>query len=122
MKHYMVFGSVKRPLGGGGSYLDWTSYNNPIGVYEAENPDEACMAAASDIGGMGTFLAVEGNIWGVELLNTKANRLGSTRSANDRLAEAMENLEKSNRQIAQLRAAGHTVPEALEADDDDMDD
>lgn len=47
-----------------------------IGVFTAENPTEACKAAAMHTRSLGTFVAVEANVWGVDMLESSAKLLG----------------------------------------------
>ena len=83
--HYMVFGSIKRPLVGGGSYLDWALVHNPLGVYQGDTPDDACRAAAADTNNMGTFFAIEGTPWGIEMMAGGSTQFGRKESALERL-------------------------------------
>lgn len=109
MPHYLVFGSTKRPVFGGGSFLDWS--NPPIGVYAADDPDEACKAAAQDAGVMGTFIAVPGNVWGVELHEPVARKLGQKATAEERLANLLERQVELREQEAALTQKVETQPD-----------
>lgn len=69
---YMVFGAARGQQPGtyvqGHDYprvLNWGS--GPIGVFHAPDAESACQAAARKSGVVGTFFAVEGFPWGVEL-------------------------------------------------------
>lgn len=71
MAHYMVFSTAE-----GWEHLDdfvWSS--KPVGVYETDDPVEACKAAASDKGRMGMLFAVEGTPFGIALEQADAKRL-----------------------------------------------
>lgn len=106
MNYYMVFGSTKRPLMQGGSYLDWGQH--PIGVYGGDTADDACKAAASDSGVFGTFFAIDGFVWGLEMLSSEATQLGRTASAADRLNRHLDRLAELEVQKAQLEAGRKT--------------
>ena len=119
MNYYMVFGSIKRPLTGGGSRLDWAIDRQgypagPIGVYQADSPQEACQAAAADVAGMGTFFAVEGTPWGLELMGQQAQQFGRQESALEKLTSRLDRMDQLDRQIAELQAARES-----ESDDDE---
>lgn len=96
----MVFGSKKRPKGFmGGSYLDWEGI---VGVYVAENPEQACQQAAADSATFGTFFAIEGYAWGLEFVQTPARQLGRREPLEDRLHAALDRAEKTQQQIESL--------------------
>ena len=83
MPHYMIFNSGRRQDG-----LRWD--NTPVGVFQADDAETACKAAAADCGQLGTFFAVEGYPWGVEMLAVEGvHKLGETEleSARNRLRE-----------------------------------
>jgi hypothetical protein len=100
VNHYLVFGSSKRPLMGGGGYLDWSA--PPIGVYAAEGPEEACRSAAKDHGSMGTYFAVEGFPWGLELMDTPARQLGRTANVTERLSAHLDRMEELENERTRL--------------------
>lgn len=108
--YYIVFGSVKRPLGGGGSYLDWSSVDNPIGVFEAEAPDQACQLAAAETQSIGNFFAVEGVPWGIDMMTTTGRRFGNRDSAMERLNKRLDQMEDLDNRIAELRALQEKTP------------
>lgn len=96
--YYMVFGSKRRPVWGGESYLDWDGI---VGVYSAENPEDACKAAARDNESFGTYFAVPGYPWGVEMEKPNATTLGkrvsAAEEANDRILSLLERMEENSR-------------------------
>lgn len=101
MNYYMVFGSEKvQNYINGETKLHWSE--RPIGVYSGETAEEACKAAARDANGFGTFFAVEGFPWGVELLTQTARRLGSTPSVQELLMERFNRLDATDQKIAEL--------------------
>ena len=107
MPFYLVFGSIKRPVDFlGGKALDWGQ--PPIGVYQADTAEQACMAAASDNGQMATYFAVEGTPWGVDLIDVPARQLGRSKSGtdalNDRIGQVLDRMEANDKLIAQLTA------------------
>lgn len=106
MGFYLVFGSIKRPLGGGGTYLDWSSPDNPIGVYQADDPDDACKLAAQDTSSMGNFFAIEGIPWGIELMAPGGGRFGSKNPAEDHINRLMERLDARDEKLARLLGRG----------------
>jgi hypothetical protein len=117
--YYMVFGSTKRPLMGGGSYLDW--HDNAIGVYSASEPEEACKAAAQDHGSFGTFFAIEGTVWGLEMLDSTARQLGRKGSPTERLNEHLDALSSVEAEIQ--RRTEHTKQlerDVLDVDSDEL--
>lgn len=104
MNFYLVFGSVKRPVGFmGEKALDWS--NPPIGVYSADTPQDACQAAAKDNGQMATYFAVEGTPWGVDLFEAPAKQLGRSESSGDRMSRVLDRMEENDRKLAELTAA-----------------
>lgn len=103
MRSYIVFGSVKRPQGfSGGSYLDWQE--KPLGVYQADTGEEACQEAARDSNGMGTFIAVEGILWGVALMESGAKQFGKSENVLDRIASHMDRMAANQEHIRELEA------------------
>lgn len=107
---YIVFGSIRRPTDFlGGKALDWSQ--PPIGVYQAENAEQACIAAAKDNGTMATYFAVAGTPWGIDMVDAPARQLGKQESSQDRLARVLEMQEErmaaNDRLIKQLEKAGH---------------
>lgn len=100
MGWFMVWGSKKRPKGFmGGSYLDWSE--GPVGAYMADDAAAACQQAAKDSAIFGTFFAVEGYAWGVELMETGARQLGRREPLEDRLHAALDKLDTTDRQIGE---------------------
>lgn len=92
----------------GGSFLDWSA--PPIGVYAGDTADDACKSAAKDHGEMGTFFAVEGYPWGLELMDAPAKQLGKTGSPVDSMAEVLARMENRDSEITALleQAKGNT--------------
>jgi hypothetical protein len=106
---YIVFGSIKRPADlMGGKKLDWGQ--PPVGVYEADTPEQACQAAASDQGMMATYCAVECTPWGIDLMDAPARQLGRTLSPNERIAQHLDAVDKLEQQRQQLEAQRHREP------------
>lgn len=114
MAFYMVFGSTRRPVWGGESYLAWNP--EPLGVYQSDDPDEACKMAASERESMGNFFAIEGHVWGIALQDPQATRFGTKKPAQQDAAEKMlallERAEQRDQKIMELEAK-------LKGDDDD---
>lgn len=101
MANFMVWGSVKRPTGfQGGYYLDWSG--PPLGVFVAADEDGACKAAAKKNQQFGTFFAVEGMPWGLDLLETEALELGEEGSAMDKLNSHLARMEQINKEANRL--------------------
>lgn len=74
MKFFMVFGSRLEMTAGQVHYgrpedrpraLTWD--NGPLGVFQAETAELACQAAAKKNGTAGTYFAIEGYPWGLEM-------------------------------------------------------
>jgi hypothetical protein len=102
---YIVFGSIKRPSDFfGGKSLDWSQ--PPIGVYQADTPEEACQAAARDHGQMATYFAVGGTPWGVDLIEAPARQLGRTENSQDRMNRILDRMEKNDALIDELKKQG----------------
>lgn len=90
------------------NHLVWD--DTPVGVFPAESPDRACQAAAAASGRMGTFFAVEGRPWGVEMESTLAQPLGSKASAEERLHAILDKLEMPQPQLH--KAQPEDIPDA----------
>lgn len=102
---YIVFGSIKRPADFfGGKALDWSQ--PPIGVYQAQTPEDACQAAARDHGQMATYFAVGGTPWGVDMIEAPAQQLGRTENSQDRMSRILDRMEKNDALIAELKKQG----------------
>jgi hypothetical protein len=75
--HYMVFAAGRRYLPGHAAQapamppigLVWDS--SPIGVFSADSAERACQAAARKHGAAGTFFAIEGYPWGLEMVEVE---------------------------------------------------
>lgn len=105
MRHFMVWGSERRPQGFmGATFLDWSQ--PPLGVYGGETPEDACKSAMVDHGRLSTFFAIEGYPWGIALMEEKVNKLGQTGTPNDRIAALLERAEESAAQITRLLEQG----------------
>jgi hypothetical protein len=104
MPYYMVWGAQKRPQGFmGGKFLDWSK--PPVGIFEAENADKACLAAAHAADDMGTFFAVEGNVWGMALVTPEATELGRTNSdvGSASINNRLSRIEQLSERLAKLQ-------------------
>ena len=75
--HQQVRGAVENWQGRRQVTPDMVSVN-PVGVFEAENAEEACKAAAMHTRSLGTFVAVQCTPWGVDLLHSNAKLLGES--------------------------------------------
>lgn len=99
---YIVFGSVRRPADFfGGKVLDWSQ--PPIGVYQAEDAETACIAAAKDNGQMATYFAVPGIPWGVDMVEAPAKQLGRTESSQDRMNRILDRMDANDKLIDELK-------------------
>ena len=106
MSYYIVFGAEHqlqpgRPIltntgyadGPGPTMLVW--YNAAIGLFKADNAEDACKAAAKKVGKVGTFFACEGYPWGVELMDIEGvSELGGPPSAEDARDRKIRDLER----------------------------
>lgn len=102
---YIVFGSIKRPSDFfGGKALDWSQ--PPIGVYQADAPEQACQAAARDHGQMATYFAVGGTPWGVDMMEAPAQQLGRTENSQDRLNRILDRMDANDRLVEELKKQG----------------
>jgi hypothetical protein len=110
MNYYLVFGMTKtqdeptyvgRSGAGGAPHfiqappaLVW----NPLGVFTAATAEDACKAAAKKAQRFGSFFAVEGYPWGIDLMDTDATEFG---------AEPLTNLQRAENRSRELeREAG----------------
>ena len=76
--YYIVFArTVNQPVGGYPGQpqgpVGAPSYNMTVvpTLFRAESPEKACQAAARKVGGMGTYFAVEGFPWGVDMMSVE---------------------------------------------------
>lgn len=72
-------------------HLDWRI----VGVFEAVSAEAACQAAAKKGGQVGSFFAVEGFPWGVELMDADAIEFGTGEQPLSRLKQ----LENRSREM-----------------------
>lgn len=97
MSWYIVFPARKWESPFGKQGMTW---ENPIGVFQADSIEEAFLAAAKKANGLGTFFAVEGTPWGLDMEpDPNVKELGKPLDPMDRL-EAIgkgigERLEKA---------------------------
>lgn len=100
MPFYIVFAAGRRPIPGAvvmgnaavPTGLVWD--NQPVGVFRADDAELACRAAARKQGTVGTFFAVDGFAWGVELTDVEgAEELGINTPV-DPLANRIRDLER----------------------------
>ena len=102
MPYYIVFGANQQVPSGqayGGPptnaphTLVW--FNAPIGVFRTDTAERACMAAAKKSGAIGTFFAVDGTPWGVELMDVEgATELGGPPNIDDERDRRIHDLER----------------------------
>lgn len=111
MKFYLVFGSKKRPADLiGGKKLDWGQ--PPVGIYYADDPDDACLAAAKEVGEMGTYFAVEGSPWGLDMVENPATvLLGHDDGPSARMARVLDRMEETDRKIRELEQEKQSHPQ-----------
>jgi hypothetical protein len=64
--HYMVFSGYRQNEDDG---ITWSAA--PVGVFRAGDPEAACKAAARKHGRMGSYFALEGFAWGVDMLEVE---------------------------------------------------
>ena len=84
----MIFNRGKREDG-----LRWD--NTPVGVFKAPDPESACKKAAHKAGSLGTYFAVEGYPWGVQMLEVDdVEELGGSE-----LEQAKARLRELERQV-----------------------
>lgn len=97
-RYYMIFNAIRQ-----GNRLSWP---NIVGVFKATTPEFACRAAAKRQGTVGTYFAVEGFPWGIEMEEVEGTEeLGSERSLTDVMRERQElELELLKRQRDELPA------------------
>lgn len=73
MEHFMVFAGSRRNLPGYNAQgnqpvpFGFVWEPEPVGVFRAGDPESACRAAAKKRGHVGTFFAIAGVPWGVEM-------------------------------------------------------
>ena len=95
MPQYMIF------LGRmGANQIVWEAQENPIGVFEADTPQEACLKASVKRSVMGAFFAVEGTFWG-----TKPGELGKSFGERDTVDDKLtQMIEATKAQLEMERA------------------
>lgn len=74
MNHYLVFAKLRvggNPLAPGFPRDPIRDAFVPVGVWGANSGDDACKAAAKKVGQVGTYFAVEGSPWGVDMLDVE---------------------------------------------------
>lgn len=110
MPFYMVFGSSQAQEldrsreARGDETLTW--WPNPVGVFQADNTDDACMQAARKSRRMAMFFAVEGIPWGVEMSAQQVGyELGSPEAKE---AAIRARIEANEKRIAELTRTGDT--------------
>lgn len=87
---YQAYEYQHKPTG----RLIWA--HGPVGVFRADDAEEACKAASRKIGSMGTFFAVEGFPWGVSMVVADAEELGTEPlSTLDQLETKSRDMEKT---------------------------
>lgn len=71
-------------------------WSGPVGVFEADKAEHACQAAAKKVGWMGSYFAIDGYPWGVELFEAQATEFGADTelSKMDKLAIRTRELER----------------------------
>jgi hypothetical protein len=95
MFHYIVFAGQKS-TGFNRTYMNWQE--KPVGVFRAESAESACRLAAKKNGRMGTYFAVEGFPWGVEMFDADdASELGV-----ENPLSKLEQLENRSRELEKL--------------------
>jgi len=108
MNYYLVMGMTKiqhEPayIGRGGDgrtpqfvqappALSWT----PIGVFKARKAEDACKAAAKKMQQFGSFLAIEGYPWGIDLMDIEASEFGLN---DERELSPLERAENRSREL-----------------------
>jgi hypothetical protein len=91
------------------------SWDDAIGVFKAETPEDACLAAAKKAQSMSTLFAVEGFAWGLDMeADPNTVELGAKK-------DPMARLEQMGDRIArQLEAvAGNIAGQLVEGDAED---
>lgn len=94
MKYYAVWSGVKDEDPRGRERISW----GLAGIFKAENAESACQAAARKSQRMGTFFAIEGYPWGIDLMEQTASEFG----IEDRVSEAERQGRELEQKIAQL--------------------
>lgn len=103
MKYYIVFGARKWENVLGKKGVTWEG--EAVGVFTADNPDDACLAAAKKTGQLGTFIAIEGHPWGLDMVqDPEVSELGKEPDTMSRLEAMGRRLENRLAEVAQLAA------------------
>jgi hypothetical protein len=98
--YYLVMAMTKTPPPQSGVLAGYDQQGNPIysqaqpqvswevaGVFEAETAEQACKAAAKKSQRFGSFFAVEGFPWGIDLIETDATEFGVEQQEISRLRQ-----------------------------------
>jgi len=85
---YMVFYGRR-----GDRSIVWRAEENPIGVYQADSPEEACQKASLHRSVMGAFFAVEGKFWGV-MPGQEPSQFGTLKNRDEQLSTLIEKVTK----------------------------
>ena len=75
--------------------LEW----HIVGVFETDSAEKACQAAAKKAERFGSFFAVEGFPWGIDLLETEATEFGADPQPMSRLKQ-LENRSRETEKEA----------------------
>lgn len=94
MNYYIVFASRKWKNVLGETGVSWEA--EAIGVFQADNPEQACLAAAHKAGKLTTMFAIPGFPWGLDMVEDQGiKELGQKVDPLTRLEKMGARLEKS---------------------------
>jgi len=103
---FMVFAGTKQSSSSDDSdkYIAWSG---PIAVFEADSAEEACQSCAKKVGWMGSYFAIEGFPWGVELFEAPAREFGA-----DTKLTRREEMELRTRELERTVLEDHSTVDA----------
>lgn len=110
MNYYLVFGGEKVPetaytpqtgqyLPTGKTLIRWVA----IGVFKADTAESACQTAAKKKGQMGSYFAVEGYPWGLDLMDGGGSEFGVEEEPLSRLEQMEQRSRELEREVLGLR-------------------
>lgn len=83
------------PIGPGIGEVAARTIISPISIFRADRAEDACQAAAKKVGSMGTYFAIEGTPWGVDLIDTEGTtELGAEPPEDDEKERRIRALER----------------------------
>lgn len=118
MNAYMVFAGRKWENVLGKAGINWTHENSILGVFHAPTAEDACKAAAIKAGFAGTFFAVEGTPWGIDMYESEVEEYGAPK---DPAASRLDRLEAALMRGMDRLATALPAPAEDDGEEPDLD-